>query len=59
METHMNLSPKKPSAPLKDNKILEKVTQIMKKDPKTWTKVQRDLVNNYIKLTQGFFEAEN
>lgn len=42
-----------------DPKILDKVKQIMQKDPKTWTKAQQTLMNNYVKLTQGFFDSEN
>ena len=28
----------------------------MKKNPSKWTKLDKELMNNYVKLTQGFFD---
>ena len=30
----------------------------MKKNPSKWTKIDKEIMNNYVKLTQGFFNNE-
>ena len=43
----------KKSRVIQDSNIFEKVEMIMKKDPKKWTNIDREIMNSYIKFTKG------
>ena len=43
----------KKSKVIQDSNIFEKVEIIMKKDPKKWTNIDREIMNSYIKFTKG------
>ena len=46
----------KGSKVLQNSNIFEEVEKIMKKDPAKWNKVDKEIVNNYIKLTSNFIK---